>query len=134
MEAAFKKALKDSGNSITLPRMAVFNYMLSRGPVTINALIEATLPRADRASIYRALELFRELGIVEDLVVGGQKVIELSQQFSSHHHHITCTNCGKTLDLTDKAIEKRLDSIAEFFGFKAAGHQIEISGLCPNCQ
>lgn len=134
MREAFKKALKDAGHSITVPRIAVFDYLLGRGPVTINEVIDATLLRADRASIYRALELFRELGIIQDVVIGGHRVIELSENFSSHHHHLTCINCGHTLDITDKAIEKRMNSLAEYFGFESVGHQVEISGLCANCR
>jgi Fur family ferric uptake transcriptional regulator len=134
MDNLLHKTLKNAGYSLTLPRRAVFEYLVSRGPVSVNDLIDATLPRADRASIYRTLELFRKLEIIQDMVIGGQKVIELSESFSTHHHHLTCTSCGRTIDITDKAIERRLDAIAAHHGFTPTNHQVEVSGLCPNCQ
>ncbi len=134
MRELFKNRLKEAGYSITLPRIAVFDYLLGRGPVTINELIDAVLTRADRASIYRALDLFRHLEIINDIVINGQKMVELSESYNSHHHHLTCINCGHTLDVTDKVVEKRMNALAEYFGFESVGHQVEISGLCANCR
>lgn len=129
-----RQTLRAAGQSLTTPRLVVFDYLSGRGPVRPAALIAACLPRADRASIYRTLDLFRRLGIIEDLVSGGHKAIELSEDFSPHHHHLTCTSCGRSLDITDKPIERRLENIAEAHGFLATSHQVEVSGLCASCR
>ncbi len=129
-----EQALRNAGQSVTGPRLAVFDYMLGRGPVSIYALISACQTQADRASIYRALALFRRLEIIQDLVVGGSKVIELCDQYAGHHHHLCCVNCGKSVDINDSAIERRLDSVAAANGFTATAHQVEVSGLCANCR
>ncbi len=137
MIAGYQKletALRDAGQSVTTPRKAVYSAMAGRGPVSIEVVISACLSQADRASIYRTLALFRQLGIIDDLVVGGRKVIELSEEFSGHHHHLYCTSCGKSIDITDKLIERRLDGVADLYGFLATSHQVEVSGLCANCR
>jgi len=134
MRAQLELTLKNAGLSITLPRLCVFNYLLGHGPVTIAEIIVHCISQADRASIYRSIEVFRRLGIVTDLVIGGRKVIELSEEYSTHHHHLSCTNCGRSVDITDKSIEKRLNSLAEGYGFLPTAHQVEVSGLCQACR
>lgn len=129
-----EQSLRNAGQSVTAPRKAVFSAMLGRGPMSVYAVLSACASQADRASIYRTLALFRQLGIIQDLVVGGHKVIELSEEFSGHHHHLYCTACGKSIDITDRLIERRLDGVAEVYGFLARAHQVEVSGLCANCR
>ncbi len=129
-----EQTLHGASQSVTAPRLAVFDYLSGRGPVSTYALVSACLPAADRASIYRALALFRRLEIIQDLVVGGHKVIELSDYYAGHHHHLSCVNCGKSVDINDSAIERRLDSVAAANGFTATAHQVEVSGLCANCR
>jgi Fur family transcriptional regulator, ferric uptake regulator len=129
-----ERTLRESGQSITIPRLAVFDYLSGRGPIDIYSVVTQCMKKVDRASIYRTLALYRQLGIVNDLVVGGQKVIELSDEFSGHHHHLSCTSCGKSVDITDSGIERRLESVAVANGFLATAHQIEVSGLCSNCR
>ncbi len=133
MNEQFKTYLKQKHLSLTQPRRQVFGYLLTHGPLPVDQLIEA-LPGIDRASVYRTLNTFRDLDIVQDIITGGQKMIELTDRFNPHHHHLVCTNCGKSVDITDAPIERRLDALAEVHGFTASNHQIEVSGLCAACR
>jgi Fur family transcriptional regulator, ferric uptake regulator len=133
MTEQLKRRLKDAGQNSTGPRLAVFKYLQSRGPSTISTVIAALTPGIDRASIYRSLALFRELGIVQDIVAGGRRMIELTDQYDTHHHHLSCLHCGAIKTIDDPAIERLLGQLAERNGFVPSGHQIEISGLCHKC-
>lgn len=89
----------------------------------------------DRASIYRTVALFEELGIVVRVQQGWKYKIELSDIFSPHHHHISCTNCGRILSFNEpEGLEDLLNEIAVTGGFTHQFHSLEISGLCPECQ
>lgn len=134
MRPQLRQTLQSYGQSLTIPRQAVFDYLIGRGPVSTKEIIAACLSRADRASIYRTLELFARIGITQELVLRGRKVIELSQDFASHHHHLVCTACGKSIDIADKVIERRLDNITEQYGFLSTSHAVEVAGMCPNCR
>lgn len=129
-----EQSLRNAGQSVTTPRLAVFDYMNGRGPLSTYAVVDGCRSLADRASVYRSLGLFRQLGIIQDLVVSGRKVIELSDEYSGHHHHLSCTSCGKSLDIADATIERRLENVAAQYGFLAVTHQVEVSGLCANCR
>jgi Fur family transcriptional regulator, ferric uptake regulator len=133
MDQTLKAYLREHNQSVTPPRRWVFAYLQKHEQTTITELTTAATD-FDRATIYRTLSLFRKLGIIHDLISGGRKLIELTDQFDAHHHHLTCTSCGKRLVIADPPIERRLDAIAELHGFAPTGHQIEVSGLCSDCR
>lgn len=89
---------------------------------------------ADRASVYRTVELFERLGIVQRIQVGWKYRLELSDSFNPHHHHIHCTQCSRVVSLSeDAALERHISSLAHQAGFQLTSHQLELSGLCESC-
>lgn len=89
----------------------------------------------DRASVYRIIALFEQLGIVERLQMGWKYKLELSDAFSAHHHHLTCTNCGAVSSFEESpVILHELKAIADNAGFSETGHQLEIRGICRLCR
>src|SRR6266545_4326582 len=92
----FKQILRDHHQSITGPRMAVFEALLGEEPLSMRELAEK-VRGIDRASVYRAIDLFERLGIVQRLNTGWKYKLELTDKFAEHHHHLTCVNCGRTI-------------------------------------
>lgn len=89
----------------------------------------------DRATVYRTIELFEKLGIVNRLNIGWKYKVELSDIFTEHHHHFNCTNCGRTYKIeANPMLETMIDSVANQNGFSPRSHQLEVAGLCPNCR
>jgi Fur family ferric uptake transcriptional regulator len=89
----------------------------------------------DRATVYRNVELFEELGIVQRLQIGWKYRLELTDNFVHHHHHLTCTQCGTVTALAeDEQLERRLLGLAHALNFTPLDHQLEIRGLCTNCR
>ncbi|HSW74449.1 MAG TPA: Fur family transcriptional regulator [Candidatus Saccharimonadales bacterium] len=129
----FAEALRQHTYSLTKPRLAVFNALLGEEPVSMRELGEK-VPSIDRASVYRTVSLLEELGIILRINVGWKYKLELSEMFSTHHHHISCTACGKIVALNERALERVIDRLSALHGFIPAAHQIEIQGLCSNCQ
>jgi Fur family ferric uptake transcriptional regulator len=134
MSEELKLHLRQAGFRITGPRLAVFRFLKENDPSTVAAIIEHHADRIDRASIYRTVALFRKLGVIQDMVGGGKRMVELTDSFASHHHHLSCLECGKSATVSDHALESDLDRISEVNGFQPVSHQIEISGICADCQ
>ena len=89
----------------------------------------------DRASIYRTIDLFEQLGIVSRVQQGWKYKIELSDSFSPHHHHITCIKCSKIISFDEPdGINDMLDLIAKDNGFVQKRHSLEIEGICTDCR
>lgn len=92
-------------------------------------------PTVDRASIYRTVALFEKLGIVQRLQIGWKYKLELTDSFIHHHHHLSCSQCGKIVALPENAdLEAALLALATSRGFSAQDHQLEIRGLCGDCR
>lgn len=128
-----KDVLKKHGYSITGPRQAVFKQLIGQGPLSMHELVVRTVG-VDRASVYRAVGLFEELGIIIRVNIGWKYKVELSEMFSSHHHHMSCINCEKTIELDELSLERAIESLCRDKNFTPTAHQIEIQGVCQACR
>jgi len=85
------------------------------------------------ATVYRTINFFEELNIVESLDVGdGIKRYEIN--LSAHHDHLVCISCHKIVEFYDDVIELKQIRIAENNGYTLKNHVMIIYGLCEDCQ
>lgn len=127
--------LRQAGYSITRQREVVFTMLKEHGALSMSHLIMLCSGQADRASVYRTVQLFEQLGFVRRIAQGWKHKIELSDVFSSHHHHIVCAQCGLMTDLNDDPrLKTVLKAMARPAGYKIINHELEIVGICVNCQ
>ena len=130
-------ALEDAGYRLTEPRRAVAEMIAGReGHFTAAELVEEarTLhPGLGRATVFRALDLFASLNLVErvDLPAGDHAYVACEQ---AHHHHAICTRCGRSLDVDDTGLAEVLADIGRRSGFRVSAHRLELFGLCAACQ
>jgi Fur family ferric uptake transcriptional regulator len=129
-----KSILKSANQSLTSSRQLVFNSLKLHDPLSMSELVKLCLNEVDRATVYRVIKLYEDLGIVQRVPVGWKYKLELSEKFSHHHHHLTCLNCSKIIDITPpENIELDIMRLAKDYGFEVRSHQIEISGVCKDC-
>jgi Fe2+ or Zn2+ uptake regulation protein len=130
----FHELLRDKGRSVTKSRTLLFEYLQRSGPVSPHTFMADNAVVADRASLYRTLMLFRQLDVIEDRIIGGKRLVELTDTYDSHHHHLTCEKCGQSIALTMPHIESNLVALCQEQGFEVSTHTIEVSGLCAVCR
>lgn len=130
---AFRKELKNAGQSLTRPREDVFLYLQQAGPARPAEIVRDLEGKLDRASVYRALELFLRLGIIHEVGAGPKRRYELSDRYDAHHHHFRCEDCGETLPLHEPAIERSIERAMKTRGWTLRLHQIELTGQCAGC-
>ncbi len=119
---------------LTNPRRVVFEFFsLASEPIQLRAIITALVPLIDRASIYRTVELFERLGVLQEVHRPGRQWLELGERFTHHHHHLTCSGCGLSQALTSPELEQTLTDLGAAAGFRVTGHQVEITGRCGDC-
>lgn len=130
-----QKILSDNSLRITQARLIVFDLLWDKEPQTMNQLEKLAHESIDRVSIYRTINLYEKLGLVQRIMVGWKYKIELSDVFTKHHHHISCLGCGRVISIKeDKAIEKLIEGFANKYGITAERHQFEIQGYCAMCR
>lgn len=130
-----QSVLKKHGYSVTKPRLVVCELLWNHEPQSMRELTQRLNARLDRASLYRTIDLFEKLGIVQRIYIGWKYKIELSDIFTKHHHHISCLRCGKVIPLHEgPELEALLHQLAEQHNFTAQSHQLEIAGFCQDCR
>ncbi len=132
MEQEIKTLLKEQGFNATKTRLAVFKALLAHQPASMNQLVTA-VPSADRATVYRTVQLYVDLGIAKKVHTGFKYRIELGDSFQEHHHHLSCMRCGTVIDIHTPEIEYAIEQTAKNNGFRPIRHDLEISGYCANC-
>ncbi len=126
--------LKNAGFSLTKPRLTVFSALQGTKPKTMRELIYGLEGVIDRASVYRTISLFENLGIVLRIQHGWKYKLELSDNFIPHHHHLTCQLCQRVISFDEpEGFELMIDTIATENGFIPNSHNLEILGYCPQC-
>ena len=128
----FEKIMKDTGHHITLPRKHAFALLSDAGiPMGISDLT-SELRTIDRATVYRTIELFIQLGIIKEVWFGNKPKYELSDDLQDHHHHLVCEQCGLITKIDSKDLEKTLFKLTKKSGYKHLRHQVEVIGLCSS--
>jgi Fur family ferric uptake transcriptional regulator len=51
----------------------------------------------------------------------------------THHHHLVCRSCARTVEVAGPTVESWADRIAGEHGFVDISHTVEIFGTCPTC-
>ena len=130
--------LRRRSRKITGPRKAILDILRNHPHPLTNREILAAMPQTqcDLATIYRAMHLLEELGMVKqfDFGDGAARYELIGEGGAGHHHHLVCTHCAEVVEIEEcfsKEMEKR---IAAQNGFKAVTHKLEFFGICPDCQ
>jgi len=98
-------------------------------------LTKKAMGKLDRASVYRNVALFEQLGIVHRIYIGWKYKLELSDDFLAHHHHLSCLRCGKVIDIhDDTGVEEFIETVTKKIGFTPRRHQLEVDGVCGDCK
>lgn len=134
---AIARALDDAGYRLTAPRLALAGLIAAHdGHFTASDLAAAARDRrigVSRATLFRALELLVELGVVErlDLPSGEHAYVECAPV---HHHHVVCSRCGRSAEVDDVGLNDAVLEIGRRSGYRIETHRLELFGLCPSCQ
>lgn len=130
-----KNTLKLNNKSLTKSRILILEKLSLNTPLEMKSLIKLTINDIDRASVYRNIDLFEKLKIVSKIQIGWKYKIELSEKYTPHHHHLICEVCNKIIDTKDLSdIENEINKLALKNSFLAKSHQLEIIGICSDCQ
>lgn len=130
----FRDELRKHKLRFTQVRRAIFTALNdSDSPLTIQEVI-AQVPNGHFVSVYRSLDALYDAGLVRQIPQGFKSLYELNDQFKDHHHHLTCTNCGISVEIVDHTLETHMNALTHQYGFTPTEHQFELFGVCSKCQ
>lgn len=98
----------------------------------IAAQVQQRNPYVSLSTIYRTLELLRELGLVrENHLPGEQPRYEIAG--GKAHHHLVCRNCRAVLHLDEKLLGDLHEQLQEQYHFHGVTLDLVAAGYCETC-
>ena len=94
--------------------------------------VKTKYPYINISTIYRTLELFRDLSLVTETDLGGVK--RYHPVGDGQHHHLVCRACGTTTELDQAILAPVKERILAEHGFRADLTHLAILGRCARCQ
>ncbi len=127
---------RDRGLPLTDARQAVLASILDLGthPTADEVLAHAAgrSPGIGRATVYRALEHFVRIGVLTKATHHGAAI---RYDANVHpHHHLVCRLCDRIIDIEDSRLDTLLVPDISDVGFLIEDMQVQLRGICRNCQ
>ncbi|BAF70187.1 MULTISPECIES: Fur family transcriptional regulator [unclassified Nitratiruptor] len=131
-EIVKKRGLKHSSQREQVLKV-LFHAKEHLTPEEIYNKVKKENPNIGLATVYRTLSLLEKEDMVSSVSFGHEgKKYELNR--GEHHDHMICLECGKILEFYDENLEKLQEKIAEEHNFKLLTHQMNLYGICKECQ
>ena len=90
---------------------------------------------AHMATVYRAVPLMIEAGLIQRALVSEGDSQHYEAAFEREHHdHLVCTSCGRVVEYQSETLETLQREIAERYGFELHDHVNELRGRCRECR
>jgi len=84
-------------------------------------------------TVYRALQALSDAGEVDVLRTDDGEAVYRACATGSHHHHLVCRRCGRTVEVAGPDVERWAEAIGNEHGFTDVTHTVEVFGTCPQC-
>lgn len=130
-------SIRASGRRVTRQRALIWDALLHAEGRHLSAReiarsVRAAAPDLHQATIYRALDVFVEEGLVRRSELGdGPALFELAAEH--RHHHVVCTTCGAVVHVHDDALRGALAKVASESGYELGDAELTFYGRCPAC-
>jgi Fur family ferric uptake transcriptional regulator len=138
-EAALKAYIRSRGLRETRERYAILKEIyLHLDHFDAEQLYTQLLGRGikvSRATVYNALQLFVEAGLVRRYLFGEGRMLYERSLGRQQHDHLICLDCGEIEEFCDPQLGLVSESVGRLFGMRPKRHDLVIYASCerPNC-
>jgi Fur family transcriptional regulator, ferric uptake regulator len=136
MTQAWDKTLRARGYRVTPQRqlvLAAVTKLEHATPEEIWADVQQTASGVNISTIYRALELLEQLGLVTHTHLGhGAPSYHLAAE--AEHVHLVCSECGRITQIPPGAVEPLVSALERNHGFQTDVGHLTVFGRCDSCR
>ena len=127
--------LREKGFKVTPQRLAIYKILMetSKHPTAevIFGELQSQYPTMSLATVYKTIEVLKEMGLVSSLNVG-----EDSFRYDANmepHIHMICQECNEVTDLFGMDLSALNAAAEEKSGYQVVEHQEYLYGSCAEC-
>jgi len=134
--------LRQAGYRVTSQRAQLLQLLVAGRQEGIHLDAEGLYAQAQEAgldislaTVYRALAVFQELGLVSRHHFahdGEREYYEASTNPS--HHHFTCLGCGQVIEFQVPGVQSLVQDVATQLGVTLRQSSLYLVGYCSDCQ
>jgi len=85
------------------------------------------------STVYRTLQALAESHEV-DVLRAEDGEARYRRCSTTHHHHLVCRSCGRTVEVEGPTVERWASSVAAEHDFADVSHTLEVFGVCASCR
>jgi len=127
---------RSQGLALTVQRRVILENLAGRTdhPTAdqIYSAIKDRLPGVSRTTVYRVLEAFVDLGIIQRISNPGATARFDAE--TGRHHHLVCLRCQKVHDLNSPSLNSIPLPSRDEAAFDITDYSITFTGTCLDCQ
>jgi Fe2+ or Zn2+ uptake regulation protein len=130
----FKKEIK--GRTVTAQRELLLSLIRKAGRhISAKELYRRASSKNQSislATVYRSLQLFKELGLVEERRLG-QVHCYYEMKDLADHQHLVCRSCGKVIEFESPLLQELIDTVQRDHTFDLTKIEVYLEGYCQEC-
>jgi Fur family ferric uptake transcriptional regulator len=130
------EALRAGGKRITPQRSLLLRVIReSKGHLDADEIYRRAReqdPRISLSTVYRNLNLLKELGLISELHLD-QEHHHYELRDAAEHYHLICTDCGQVVEFDSPLVRKLMNQVSGENGFLIERVHIDLVGLCARC-
>lgn len=133
----WEDVLWSAGHRVTRQRSLILDAVCVGAGHTSLGEIYARVQKADRSidrsTVYRALRLFVDLGLVVVANTGDDETYYEVAKLEPHHH-LVCRICRTEWEIDDAALRAMFHEVSQRHGFHVETDHLVLFGLCESCR
>jgi Fe2+ or Zn2+ uptake regulation protein len=126
--------LLQSRYRLTKQRAAVLRALDTGGHLsaeTIHEKVRAEMPGVSLGTIYRTLDILREIGLVQAFSYAGSAA--RYEAALDKHHHLLCLDCRRLENVPAEGLARIAMEVGERAGYRDLDYALTIVGRCGPC-
>ncbi len=132
-----RKALNTAGLRATNQRALILNVIRKgRGHLDaeeVHRRAQRKQPRLNLSTVYRTLQVFKKLGLIEEVHLD-ETHHHYEMKPPTHHYHLVCLGCGQVIEFEYPLARLVKRNVAQAKDFDITGSEVRITGYCPRCR
>ena len=120
---------------MTLQRKVILEELLKQNTHPsadeIHQMVRRRMPKISLGTVYRNLEVLANTGKIQKLELSG--ALKRYDWNTNKHYHIRCVCCDRVDDAPIAPLNQLENDLYGATVFEIIGHNLEFTGLCPEC-
>jgi len=129
--------LQERGYRLTPQRVALLRLLAASeehpSAAQLYDQLRAQFPTTSPATIYKTLNLLKDLGEVLELGFSDDDN-RYDGRKPYPHPHLICIHCRKIIDPDVSLAQTLVQEVAQLSGYEVVSHRLDFYGICPACQ